>query len=352
MVNESQDTKSAVPSGPPADFTEVDLVAAIRRILSGEPSEVVLGPGDDAALVEPGIHVGILTADMLVEGVHFERDSIAPRELGYKAVAVNVSDIAAMGGSPRYGLVSLGLPADVGTHWVVELYGGLREAATEYAMSLVGGDTSRAGQIVVSVALTGEVARSRAVTRSGARPGDRIVVTGALGGAAGGLRLAQTPSHDVSRILGSAWGRELLGAHVRPTARVGEGQGLAQAGATAMIDISDGLASDLARVCRESGVSAAVTLASIPVAEGLEELGRAIDGVDPLNLALNGGEDYELLATLPPEAVGPAGQKLHARFGTPLTEIGEIRPGEGLVAIEADGSERPLTPEGWDHFAS
>ena len=267
MVNEPQDTKSAVPSGVPGEFTEEDLVAAIRRILSGEPPEVLLGPGDDAALVELGIHVGILTADMLVEGVHFERDSIAPRDLGYKAVAVNVSDIAAMGGSPRYGLVSLGLPLDLGTHWVVELYGGLREAAAEYAMTLVGGDTSRAGQIVVSIALTGEVARSRAVTRSGARPGDRIVVTGALGAAAGGLRLAQAPSHDVSRILASPWGRELL-------------------------------------------------------------------------------------ATLPSEAVGPAAQKLEARFGTALTEIGEIRPGEGLVAIEADGSERTLMPRGWDHFAS
>ena len=352
MVNEPQDTKSAVPSGVPGEFTEEDLVAAIRRILSGEPPEVLLGPGDDAAVVELGIHVGILTADMLVEGVHFERDSIAPRDLGYKAVAVNVSDIAAMGGSPRYGLVSLGLPLDLGTHWVVELYGGLREAAAEYAMTLVGGDTSRAGQIVVSIALTGQVARSRAVTRSGARPGDRIVVTGALGAAAGGLRLAQAPSHDVSRILASPWGRELLAAHVRPTARVGEGQSIAQAGATAMIDVSDGLTSDLGRVCRESGVAAAVTLASVPVADGLEELGRAMDGVDPLDLALNGGEDYELLATLPSEAVGPAAQKLEARFGTALTEIGEIRPGEGLVAIEADGSERTLMPRGWDHFAS
>jgi thiamine-monophosphate kinase len=331
-------------------FTEEELVGLVRKLLSGDMPGVRLGPGDDAALVEMGPHLGILTSDMLVEGVHFERLVTSAHDLGYKALTVNVSDVAAMGGSPRYALVSLGLPKDVEVGWVVELYSGLRDAAGEYAVAVVGGDMSKADRVVVSVAVTGEVAAGRAVTRSGARPGDRVVVTGALGAAAGGLRLAQAPPEEVGAAVVTEWGRRLVGAHDRPVARVGEGQTLAQSGATAMIDISDGLAMDLGRICRESGVAAAISLAELPVALGLRDLMEVMP-IDPVALALEGGEDYELLATLPQSAVSPTGGKLAERFGTQLTDIGEIREGDGLVAIEADGKERPLEPRGWDHFA-
>jgi thiamine-monophosphate kinase len=331
-------------------FTEDELVGTVRRLLSGEAPGVRLGPGDDAAVVEMGSHDGILTADMLVEGVHFERHITSAHDLGYKALAVNVSDVAAMGGSPRFALVSLGLPKDVDASWVVELYAGLRDAAGEYAVSVVGGDTSKADRVVVSVALTGEVARGGAVTRAGARPGNRVVVTGALGAAAGGLRLAHAPPEEVAAAVVSEWGRSLVSAHFRPVARVGEGQTMAQAGATAMIDVSDGLAMDLGRVCRESGVAAAVRLSDIPVALGLRELAKVVP-VEPLELALGGGEDYELLATLPTGSVSGAAAMLAERFGTQLTDIGEIREGAGLVTVEADGAERPLEPRGWDHFA-
>jgi thiamine-monophosphate kinase len=329
-------------------FTEDQLVHAVRTILGGESPGVLLGPGDDAALVEQGPHLGVLTADLLIEGVHFERDWIAARDLGHKAVTVNVSDIAAMGGSPRYGLVSLGLPPDVELPWVVELYGGIREAAQDYGMSVVGGDTSRADRVVLSVAVTGEVAPGRAVTRSGARPGNRIVVTGTLGAAAGGLRLARSGERSA---VGSEWGHRLLAALDRPTARVGEGQTLAGAGATAMLDLSDGLSTDLGRLCAESGVGAAVDLAAVPVEPALEPLGAAI-GVAPLDLALAGGEDYELLATIAPEAAAGAAASIQERFGTALTDIGEIRATGGVVAIAADGTEFPLEPRGWDHFAA
>lgn len=331
-------------------FTEDELIGVIRRLLSGDAPGVRLGPGDDAAVVEMGSHDGILTTDMLVEGVHFERHVTSAHDLGYKALAVSVSDVAAMGGSPRFALVSLGLPKDVDTGWVVELYGGLRDAAGEYAVSVVGGDTSKSDRVVVSVALTGEVARGRAVTRAGARPGNRVVVTGALGAAAGGLRLAQAPPEEVGAAVVSDWGRSLVSAHVRPTARVGEGQTLAQAGATAMIDVSDGLARDLGSVCRESGVAAVVVFADVPVALGLRHLAEVMP-VEPLGLALEGGEDYELVATLPSGSVGGATTMLAERFGTQLTDIGEVREGEGLTAIEEDGRERPLEPRGWDHFA-
>jgi thiamine-monophosphate kinase len=331
-------------------FTEDELIEVIRRLLAEDVPGVTLGVGDDAALVEMGSHLGVLTADMLVEGVHFDRATASPADLGYKALAVNVSDVAAMGGSPRHALVSLGLPEDVEVSWVVELYGGLREGAREYGMAVVGGDTSRADRVVISVAVTGEVVRGGEVTRAGASPGDRIVVTGALGAAAGGLMLLRAPAHDVAQAASSDWARSLVEAHLRPVARVGEGQTLAQSGATAMIDVSDGLAKDLGRLCEASGVAAAVVLADVPVALTLKQLADALPDLDPLALALGGGEDYELLATLPPEAVPSVEAKLAERFGTQLTEIGEIREGTGLVAVEADGTERPLEPKGWDHF--
>jgi thiamine-monophosphate kinase len=330
-------------------FTEEELVAALRTILSEDAAGVRLGLGDDAALVEPASHLAVLTADLLIEGVHFRRETTSPHDLGYKALAVNVSDVAAMGGSPRYALVSLGIPAGVEMAWVVELYAGLRDAASEYAMTIVGGDTSRSDSILISVAVTGEVAHGLEVTRSGARPGDRVVVTGALGAAAGGLRLASAEKHDVAAVASNA-GRELLAAYARPQARVGEGQTLAREGATAMIDISDGLAIDLSRLCRESRVGATIRLADVPVAPALFELEAAL-GAEPLQLALEGGEDYELLATLPPRAVPLTAQLLRDRFGTALTDVGEIRDEQGLAAVDADGSERQLEPKGWDHFA-
>lgn len=347
--------EAAGPSHPTtrhlSPFTEDDLLAAIRRVLSGDQPGVVVGVGDDAAVVEAASRGAavILTADMLVEGVHFDRRLSSPRELGYKAVVVNVSDVAAMAGSPRHALASVALSPEVDAAWVMELYGGMREACGEYALSLVGGDLSRAEAVVLAMTVTGEVERGRAVLRAGARPGDRVVVTGALGAAAGGLELARAPAARVGAALASDWGRELLRAHARPVARVGEGQSLAQAGATAMMDVSDGLALDLSRLCAAGRVGARVRLADVPVAPGLEPLARLLP-VDPLELALSGGEDYELVATLPERAVAEARAMLAERYGASLAEVGEIVEGEGLVAVEPSGRERPLEPRGWDHF--
>jgi thiamine-monophosphate kinase len=331
------------------NFTEDELVQAVRKVLSGESPGVLVSIGDDAAVVEPGNHQLVLTSDMLVEGVHFDLDNVSAHDLGHKSITVNVSDVAAMGGSPRYGLVSLALPPAVEMPWVVELFGGIREATDEYGMAVVGGDVSRSDRFVVSVSVVGTVGLGKAITRSGARLGDTIVVTGALGAASGGLHLANEPPHAVRGALGSDWGRELVQAYLRPVARVGEGETLAQSGATAMIDISDGLTLDLSRLCRESDVGATLRLADVPVSPALKELGRAL-GVDPLERALHGGEDYELVACLPPDALGAAQDRLRDRFGTPLTAIGAIT-GEGLVATDSNGVERPLELGGWDHFA-
>jgi thiamine-monophosphate kinase len=331
------------------ELSEDQLVAAVRKVLSGEQPGVVLGVGDDAAVVERASGEQVLTTDMLIEGVHFERSTIAARDLGAKAIAVNVSDVAAMGASPRYALVSVGLSPAVPASWVIELYGGMRAACDEYALSLVGGDTNRSEAVVISVTVVGEVAPGRAVTRAGAQPGDLVVVTGALGAAAGGLALSHADAATAARVL-TGPGRALLDAFVRPVARVGEGQTLAQCGVTAMIDLSDGLAMDLSRLCVASGVGARVELGQVPMHPSLVQAAPLL-GVDALDLALSGGEDYELLATIDLTDLEHARAELDERFGTDLAEVGVIVQGPGVTAVDGDGKERPLQPAGWDHFA-
>ncbi len=331
------------------ELSEDELVEAIARLLSGHEPGVVVGIGDDAAVLEHGGGQLVFTTDLLVEGVHFEQGSISARDLGAKAVTVNVSDIAAMGASPRYAIVAVAVPEAVEAAWVMELTGGMREACAEYALALVGGDSNRAELIVVSVAVVGEVAPGRAVTRSGARAGDRIVVTGSLGAAAGGLAISRAPTEEAASALSQPWGRELSEALARPVARVGEARILTRAGATAMMDLSDGLAIDLSRLCRASGVGARVALGAVPVADPLERGADAL-GIEALELALSGGEDYELVATMPEDSVETARAELVEAFGTNLSEIGEIVEGSGVVAVRDDGSESPLEPRGWDHF--
>lgn len=327
------------------DVTEDELLAAIRKVLSGTAPGVVVGVGDDAAVVEAGSGERVLTTDMLVEGVHFDRGLASARDLGYKAIVVNVSDVAAMAASPRFALASLALSPETDAAWTMELFGGMRGACDEYALSLIGGDLNRGDAAVVSITVVGEVAPGRAVLRSGAQVGDRVVVTGSLGAAAAGLFLAKSAP---GRAVASEWGRELLAAHFRPVARVGEAQTLAQAGATAMMDISDGLAKDLGRLCAESRVGARIDLGRIPVAKGLGPAAEVL-GLDPLETALSGGEDYELLATIAPAAVEGARAELRERFGVTLADIGAIIE-EGLCAVDQDGREFPLEPKGWDHF--
>ncbi len=331
------------------ELSEDELIAAIARVVVADDPGIRVGIGDDAAVVASGAGELVLATDLLVEGVHFGRDSISAHDLGAKAVAVNVSDLAAMAASPRFALVALALPADAEAAWVMELYGGMHDACVEYALALVGGDTSRGGAVTISVAVVGEVSPGRAVTRSGARPGDEIVVTGSLGAAAGGLALSRLPAPRTAAALSEPWGRELARALARPVARVGEAQRLAQAGATAMMDLSDGLAKDLSRMCAASGVGARVATSSIPVSEDLVA-GAEVLGVEPLHLALSGGEDYELLATLGAADVDGARAELSERFGVRLTVVGSMTAAPDVVSVGADGIEAPLEARGWDHF--
>lgn len=315
------------------DRSEDQLLEAVRHVLSGTGPEVRVGPGDDAAVLAPGSGELVVTTDVLVEGVHFDLRFSAARDLGYKSIVVNVSDVAAMAASPRAAVVALTLSEAVDAAWTMELLGGMRAACDEYALWLVGGDLSRGPAISIAVTVTGEVAPGRAVLRSGAKPGDRLVVTGALGASAAGLRIAR------SGRVGGDEDRALLRAHFRPVARVGEAQVLARYGATAMMDVSDGLALDLSRLCRASGVGVRLRIADVPVAKGAT-----------LAEALGGGEDYELLASMPDsDAATGARKELAGTFGATLTDVAEVTEA-GLVAVEADGAEHRLDPTGWDHF--
>lgn len=314
------------------DLTEDQLIAAINRVLSGAGHEVVVGPGDDAAVVSPGSGELVLTTDSMIEGVHFRNELTTPRDLGYKAIAVNVSDVAAMAASPRFAISALALTDTIDSRWVVELAGGMRECCDEFGLTLVGGNLSRGSEVSIVVTVTGEVVPGRAVRRDGARPGDRLVVTGSLGGSAAGLRVASQRSWSDDE-------HDALRRYMRPTPRVGEAGILSTHGVTSMMDVSDGLAIDLSRLCRASEIGARVEIGRVPVHPAATEAE-----------ALGGGEDYELLASLPDrDAVEDARSELREGFGVSLSDIGVIIE-EGLVAVDDEGAERPMTIEGWDHF--
>jgi thiamine-monophosphate kinase len=316
-----------------ADVGEFGFLA---RLLPTLPvgRDVILGPGDDCAIVQAGAERLLLTVDALVEGVHFRAGWLTPRQLGRKAFLVNASDIAAMGGAPRWCVVNLAAPRHTPVANLAAISRGVAEAARENGASLVGGNLSRGARLAVDVTLVGAAPR-RPLRRSGARPGDLLYVTGQLGEAALGLRALQ---HD-RRARGPAVQR-----FRQPPSRWRAGVWLAHSGAaTAMIDISDGLAQDLGHLCAASRIGARIVLDRLPCSPRVRRRG--------LSLALGGGEDYELLCAVPAPHRRRV-ERLAARFGFPFTGIGECRPArEGLRAVAAQGRAVALTGAGFDHFA-
>lgn len=306
---------------------------------------MVIGPGDDAAVVESG-PTTVVTADMLVEGVHFEVGLLTPADVGFKALAANISDVAAMGGVPRYALVSIGAPASSPAETLEALYEGIAECASAYEVSIVGGDTVRSDVLVVSIALTGEPTEAGTVARGGAGVGDVLCVTGALGGASAGLELLCSAGNDpAARALLERF-PGLARAHARPTPRVSEGVAAARAGATAMIDLSDGLAADVGHICEASGVGVELDESAIPLPAGVAET-AAWAGRDAMELALGGGDDYELAIAVSPARLAAMTEALAP---TPLVRVG-VFVGEERVVIRPDGTRRSLDGLGWDHFA-
>ena len=313
--------------------SEFDFIRATRS-RARTIGQAVVGIGDDCAVWRPAPgHDQLVSTDLLLEGVHFDLAYCPLPDLGHKAMAVNLSDIAAMGGVPRYAVVGLASEGD--PEGFRPLMDGLLAEADAHGVQLAGGDTCRsAGGLVLSVTIFGELPEGSAVTRSGARPGDGIYVTGTLGDSAAGLVLLQageSPSHP------------LAVRHLRPTARLAEGRALREAGIpSAMIDVSDGLLADLGHILEESGVGAEVALERVPLSEALRARGGG--GAE---MALSGGEDYELVFTVP----APEASRLAAlNAAGPVTRIGTIRPAPGLI-LTRDGHEVPLPKAGFDHFA-
>jgi thiamine-monophosphate kinase len=345
------------PSATLAEIGEKALLRHLHGRIPGGPG-VVVGAGDDAAAVEAG-PFALVTTDSLVEGVHYRRDEAPPRLVGRKALTVNLSDIAAMGGIGRYATVSLCLAPSTPVRWVDSLYDGLLERAAESGVALVGGNLTRTeGPAVVDVTLVGDA--GRLLLRVGARPGDRVVVTGRLGAAAEGVRLLAEGARldeDGALAASAIWtesSREAVAACLRaqldPRPPLALARSVAERGiARAGMDLSDGLSIDLLELCTRSGVAAVVDAAAVPVDPRAEALERARGG-DALALALHGGEDYELLLAVEPSAVDEIGE-LARVWGVEVADVGEFAAGEPAVRLRDPEGERPLPPGGHDHFA-
>ena len=313
---------------------EFELLALLRERLPAAGPQVRLGSGDDAAVTVPGGAVAT-SVDALVEGVHFRRDTASPRQIGRKAISTALSDLAAMGADPGEAYVWLGAPEDMDEAELLEVGEGIAAVAAETGTTVAGGDLTRAPVLGLAVTVTGHAPDADDfVTRAGARPGDVLVVTGELGGAAAGLALIEEPTpagnQDPRQYLErtsvadlDARAAEALRARqLDPTPRLAAGKALAAAGATAMIDVSDGLAGDAGHIASASRALLVIDADALPIAAGVEAVAAAA-GREPLELAAAGGEDYELLAALPPGALAAAHEALAAQ-GTPLTVIGKV----------------------------
>lgn len=332
--------------GEVGEFALIDLLAA--RLPAGR--DVAIGIGDDAAALEPTIgDLLLVTTDGQVEGVHFRRDATPPDALGHRALATNLSDVAAMGGRPRWATVALTLPHDLPLAWIEQLYGGLADLARAHDVGVVGGNVARSlGGVVIDVTVLGEVRPNRRLTRSGAQPGDVVIVTGRPGESAGGLELILHP--ELRAGLAEADALALLEAHWRPIPRVAAGQLLAASGAvTAAIDVSDGLAADLGHVLRASRVGATLEQAALPIGSALEALERA-GGPPARGLVLAGGEAYELLFTCRPDAADAIVASL-ATIALPGHRIGTIDAEPGL-RLRGPGGLSQAPGGGHDHFST
>jgi thiamine-monophosphate kinase len=339
------------------DIGEFTLIERLMEVLGpagmGAGQGVIRGIGDDTAVLQntPGTRL-LASCDMMIEGRHFDLAYFSPRELGWKALAVNLSDIAAMGGRPRWVMVSLGLKPELKVTFVEEIYAGIAELASHFGVIIVGGDTcSSPERLVIDICILGEAYRSEVSYRSGASEGDLILVTGKLGSAAAGLALLRAGSKAE---IGGA--EELRMAHLKPMPRIREASLLIRSGLVgAMNDISDGLASELHEIVQASGCGARIWAERLPISQEAASLARRM-GAEPQDWALYGGEDYELLLTIPggkgsPLQVRKLNRTLVKATGTPLSFIGRIFPDPGVVEIvQPNGEIEPLLPGGYDHF--
>jgi thiamine-monophosphate kinase len=335
-----------------ADIGEFGLIDRIHVLLQKEglsPPDITLGIGDDTAAFRA--HEGyelLVTCDAMVEGRHYLPEHISPLDLGRRAMALNISDIGAMGGRPLYALVSLGLKAETPVTDVEAMYRGFIAELNPMGASIIGGNVTKSENVAfVDITLIGEVEQGKMLHRSAAKAGEAILVTGYPGQAAAGLYLLlkAQPNEGLSK-------HPLVRIFNTPSHRAREGRAIAQSGyASAMIDTSDGFLGDLGHICKESGVGARLILEKLPLTELLSEVATQM-GRDPVDLVLGESDDYELIITCPVEKVDGIRSAVAAVSEVHVTEVGRItEASQGIKLLQPDGTERAVTPAGWDHFS-
>jgi thiamine-monophosphate kinase len=332
------------------NLKEIGEFGFIKKISRGcliRPDTIIKGIGDDAAafITEPG-YLTLITTDLLVERIHFLREAISGFDLGYKSLAVNLSDIAAMGGTAREAFVSIAIPEECQLDYLEQIYDGIKNLAAKFEVNVLGGDTTSSKiDLIINIVVQGIVSKEELLCRDAARPGDIIFSTGFLGDSRAGLHLILNKIALDTQAL-----KSLLKAHRVPEPHLREGRFLAQQqGVHAAIDTSDGLSSDLGHIVEESRVGARLFADKIPVSQELMDFCTRFD-FDPIEYALTGGEDYTLLCTITPESANQIANAFEKEFKRPLFQIGEITAEKQLMLVYPDAKTKPITPTGWDHF--
>ena len=329
------------------EIGEFGLIERIKKMLSRPPAEVFVGIDDDAAAYAVSADtLQLITTDILVEHVHFNMEYITFSQLGWRSLAANLSDIAAMAGTPQYAVVSIAIPEKIKVESIEELYGGMQELADLFSVSVIGGDTTRSRSgLVVNIAVMGSVDKQKIALRSAAMPGDAIFVTGALGGSMAGL---QVLSKNKAGLKADA----VIRKHLTPMPRVKEAEFLSHhIDIHAMIDVSDGLASEVGHICKCSGVGVEIEEVLIPIDDETRVVAAKFDD-DALEYALSGGEDFELVFTADEKAVNAVKVKFEEQFSIQLSKIGTVTPAErGIVLCTKQNRIKQLNESGWNHFS-
>jgi len=326
---------------------EFALIDLIKRDTINTTASVVVGIGDDAAVLNPTpCSLQLVTTDMLVEKVHFDLGTTSAWQLGYKAIGVNLSDIAAMGGVPRHVVISIAVPGQLSVDFVVSLYDGMKEICREFGVNIVGGDTvSSPHGLVINVTVLGEVEAAKLQRRSGASVGQLVVVTGTLGDSGCGLDLLMQGDWQKYGFASS-----LITRHLVPKPQVLQGQRIAAFGSMSMNDISDGLASEVNEIAEASNVGMRIYSSQIPLSPELKAA-APLFGKSAVDYALYGGEDYQLVFTIEPEGFKVLAQAGQAEIGACLTVIGEVTDqSQGILLVAEDGSISALEAKGYNHF--
>ncbi len=321
------------------DFTEFGLISEIKKWVADK--KLLVPIGDDAAAFKTAPDkVSLYTADSLIENVHFKLDN-SPDLLGYKSLVVNISDIAAMGGTPTFATVCLGIPETITLDFIKNFYRGLKNVADDYEMTIAGGDLSSSKELIISISVLGDVEESKILRRDSAKPGDKILVTGNLGSSAAGLKIALDSNIENDHLL--------LEKHLEPVAKVKQGKLAAELGVKVAIDVSDGLISDCQRICEASNVGCRINAAEVPIDKNVIEFCKD-NNINPLDLALAGGEDYELIFCSPSEI----SKILLAEFktrGWELSEIGNITDDKDVKVLDKNKEIIPFK-SGYEHFVN